>query len=200
MSREDPRVVKTLNCIDEALLKNLESSPLSKITVDTICKEANINRSTFYKYYTDKYDLLDKYINKTIKEFSEHMMPFFIDATVKEIQAPQYRDYLKKALGFLIGKREAYMTLWSAGMERNVYEEMIEAEANNIFERMSDTIDENSDKYLFLKLFAKTFPNNLLMCVKWWFEHSDQVDLDEFTRLIDDITKDGVFRVFRRLV
>ena len=200
MSKDDPRVKKTLNCIDDALLKNLETTPLAKITVDTICKEADINRSTFYKYYTDKYDLLDKYINKTIKEFSEHMMPFFIDASVKEIEEPEYRDYLKKALGFLQSKRDAYVILWSACMERDVYDEMIEAEANNIFERMSDTIDETSDKYLFLKLFARTFPNNLLMCVKWWFEHDEHVSLDEFTKLIDDITKDGVFRVFRRLV
>ena len=71
MNKTDPRVIKTLHRIDEALLDNLKNHDFRKITVDTLCRSARINRSTFYKYYSDKYDLLDNFLNRILSEFSE---------------------------------------------------------------------------------------------------------------------------------
>nr|WP_307845079.1 TetR/AcrR family transcriptional regulator [Lactiplantibacillus plantarum] len=36
----------------------LEQRSISQITVEQICKQAFIHRSSFYRYYTDKFDLL----------------------------------------------------------------------------------------------------------------------------------------------
>ncbi|EUJ19891.1 transcriptional regulator [Listeria grandensis FSL F6-0971] len=36
----------------------LEKEELSSITVNDICKEALVHRTTFYKHFYDKYDLL----------------------------------------------------------------------------------------------------------------------------------------------
>lgn len=42
-----------------ALLKLLEEKPIDKITIYELCKVAQINRTTFYKYYGNQYDLLE---------------------------------------------------------------------------------------------------------------------------------------------
>lgn len=42
-----------------ALQNLLRIFPIEKITIDQICKEAGIHRSTFYRYFQDKYDLLE---------------------------------------------------------------------------------------------------------------------------------------------
>ena len=74
MAKEDLRVIKTLESIDNALLESLKKLPFNKITVGTLCTKARINRTTFYKHYRDKFDLLDAMIDEALDEeppFSE---------------------------------------------------------------------------------------------------------------------------------
>lgn len=46
--------------IEEAFMNELRQKPIDKISVVDICKQANVNRSTFYSNYLDVYDLMDK--------------------------------------------------------------------------------------------------------------------------------------------
>lgn len=55
--RENRRVKYTKLAIREAFLELLDEMPLEKICVTEICKRANLNRGTFYTYYTDPYDV-----------------------------------------------------------------------------------------------------------------------------------------------
>ena len=56
MNQQDLRVIKTKKNIEESFLRLLEKKSFSEITVQNILDEALINRSTFYKHYSDKYD------------------------------------------------------------------------------------------------------------------------------------------------
>lgn len=56
----DARSRYTKNIIKESFLSLLNTHPLNKITVKEICELSEINRATFYKYYENAYDLLDK--------------------------------------------------------------------------------------------------------------------------------------------
>ncbi len=58
--KNDPRVRYTQMIIKKAFWELLKQKPVNKITVREICDRAEINRSTFYKHYSDCYDLLDK--------------------------------------------------------------------------------------------------------------------------------------------
>ncbi len=43
MNKKDPRVIKTLERISEAVLANLEQRPFREITLNMICQDAMIN-------------------------------------------------------------------------------------------------------------------------------------------------------------
>ncbi len=60
----DRRTKYTKSVIREALFGLMENKPINKITVTDICKEADINRSTFYSYYEDVYALLEAIQNE----------------------------------------------------------------------------------------------------------------------------------------
>ena len=49
----DRRVRKTKKALHDSLFTLLENKPLSAVTVTELCEIADINRSTFYKYYPD---------------------------------------------------------------------------------------------------------------------------------------------------
>jgi len=56
---ENQRVRLTKKMLKNALVQLMESKPLEKITIYELCAKAEINRTTFYKYYGSQYDLLD---------------------------------------------------------------------------------------------------------------------------------------------
>lgn len=56
----DRRIKYTKNIIKSTFLSLLEEKDIKKITVSEICKLSDINRATFYRYYLDVYDLLNK--------------------------------------------------------------------------------------------------------------------------------------------
>ena len=63
--KEDRRTSYSKRMIRESLYELMKEKPLNKISVTELCEKADVNRSTFYSYYTDIYDLHQK----IIKEF-----------------------------------------------------------------------------------------------------------------------------------
>jgi AcrR family transcriptional regulator len=68
---EDLRVRRTRKLIQQAFLELTVEKGFSTITVQDIADRAMVNRSTFYRHYLDKYDLLDKYLDEVYAMSSE---------------------------------------------------------------------------------------------------------------------------------
>ncbi len=68
--KENRRVRYTRMALRESLLSLLQQYPLNKITVSRICEQADVNRSTFYLYYKDAYDLLEQIENDLYEQIS----------------------------------------------------------------------------------------------------------------------------------
>jgi AcrR family transcriptional regulator len=56
--KENQRVRLTKRMLRESLIRLMAERSIHKISVREICSEAQINRTTFYKYYGSQYDLL----------------------------------------------------------------------------------------------------------------------------------------------
>ena len=69
--KENRRVRYTRMALRESLLALLQQYPLSKISVSRICEQADVNRSTFYLYYKDAYDLLDQIENELYEQIAQ---------------------------------------------------------------------------------------------------------------------------------
>jgi AcrR family transcriptional regulator len=61
---EDLRVRRTRKLLQQALIEGTVEKGFAALTVRDITKRAMVNRSTFYRHYLDKYDLLEQLINE----------------------------------------------------------------------------------------------------------------------------------------
>ncbi len=59
-SNHDPRVIRTRQLLQTALLELMQEKPFQTISVSDITARATLNRATFYLHYLDKFDLLGK--------------------------------------------------------------------------------------------------------------------------------------------
>ena len=66
--REDLRVAKTKDAISRAMVQLLHEKDIHSITVQNILDRAMVNRKTFYKYFRDKYDLVEQMADGLIKK------------------------------------------------------------------------------------------------------------------------------------
>ena len=67
----DIRVRYTKKAIAGAFLERLEEKPVNRITVREVCDGAGINRSTFYKYYHDCFDLMEQLENEALLQMDQ---------------------------------------------------------------------------------------------------------------------------------
>lgn len=63
----DRRIQRSRTAIEDALLKLIREMGYNAITVEDICKEADVGRSTFYAHYTGKDDLKRQSIDKKFR-------------------------------------------------------------------------------------------------------------------------------------
>lgn len=66
MNKNDLRVVKTLEAIEQEFVKLIKKKPLNKISVSELARNARINPGTFYLHYQDIYDLYDQLLKKRL--------------------------------------------------------------------------------------------------------------------------------------
>ena len=58
MDRENQRIAVTKRMLKESLLRLLEEKDLDKINVTELCRDAGVNRATFYRHYQIPRDVL----------------------------------------------------------------------------------------------------------------------------------------------
>lgn len=199
MNKTDLRIIKTLRQIDTALLENLKEHPFQKITIDMLCKSALINRSTFYKYYEDKYDLLERYVQRVLQDFKEAMdSTDFILASPSNIDAPLYMDNFRKSLEFVYSKRAVYQVLWNANIEKQIYVEMIDIIRKNILAKLTAHPQYQQGSQHYQDLYAFLFASNMMSLVSWWFKNEHIVTADDVCRLMNSNMKNGLFATFKQ--
>lgn len=69
--KNNRRAQYTRQVIQDAVLSLLESKTINNITVTEVCKMADINRTTFYRYYDDVYHCVDGIESEFIESLNE---------------------------------------------------------------------------------------------------------------------------------
>ena len=69
----DLRIQKTYMSVTKALIEMMEEMPFEDIKVKELCDRAMIRKSTFYKHFADKYELLAFIVKEVINDYNERI-------------------------------------------------------------------------------------------------------------------------------
>ena len=70
-TKNNKRRLESVKKIEKVFVEFLQTKEIDEISVSSICKSAEINRSTFYSNFVDIYDLADKIRKNLEADFSE---------------------------------------------------------------------------------------------------------------------------------
>ena len=178
----DHRQERMNNLIIKTFYECLEEEDFSQVTVGKIAEKALINRSSFYRYYTDKYALRDAVVDAIVQDFAEHMEVDFLHMDVKK---KEHTRSLEDGLARLWEQKWKLEILWNQRLlGRNVFEEMMDAGAKKVELEIRNhpTISEGKKRYA--AWYARLLVNNYLVTVRWWFNNSDNVSVGQVTHMM----------------
>ena len=94
--KTDRRILKTKRALRESLLSFptrrssdllylLKEQPIQKISVSRLCEKSDINRSTFYTYYSSPMDLLESIEDEILNTLEEDMIQFEKENSISQL-------------------------------------------------------------------------------------------------------------------
>ena len=179
----DQRANRMKTLIINTFFDCLETLDFTQITIGKISDQAMINRSTFYRYFSDKYILRDTIVADIVKDFADHMEVDFLHMDIKNKDHTKTLEY---SLSHLCTKKRELELLWNQPtLGRNLFDEMIDAGASKVENEIKNHKTITPEKKALADWYAKLLVNNYLVTVRWWFAHSDTVSASQITEMME---------------
>lgn len=170
--KEDLRVRRTRKQIQEALIELTVEKGYNRVSIQDIVERAVINRSTFYRHYLDKDDLLSKYMDEVT------------GVTFKNDDADESRDQqglpsgLIKLLNHICVFSEFYRIMLSANGHPLVSDRLRRKIESHI--RLLIIKDPAQDvKSPFLDMQLKYVSGAGIGAILWWVENNTPCTAEE---------------------
>lgn len=181
----DRRIKYTKKTIKDTFIKLLDEKDIKKITVSEICKLADINRATFYRYYIDVYDLLDKIQEEFINELKE---PYLEDPSrVNTVGA-----FSKEILEVFIENKELVKILFNTNNNIYFLNEVLEVAYGMCKTKwLTDKPELTEDEINFAVTFIF---NGALGVVNFWVKNDFDKEINEVANAIEQLAYFGTKR------
>lgn len=179
----DRRIKYTKNIIKTTFLSLLEEKDIKKITVSEICKISDINRATFYRYYLDVYDLLDKIQEDFITELK--------DASSNE-DTYTVSTFSKELLNVFLKNKELVRILFNTNNNLYFLNDILSVAYEKCkikWESDIPNISEENMEYASVFIF-----NGALGVINFWVKNDFDKDVDEISNIIEQLSYFGTKR------
>ena len=192
MAKTDIRVIRTKKAIESAFIEILSEKSFSKITIEEICKKANVNRMSFYNHYEDKYDLLNVIINNVketlIGKFLAEVGADFTEEKVVSVlleTTEQIIDYGTKYTNFiylLINEEDNSLAQY-------IIFKSLESSTLDLLIKLKDYY--NLDDHL-LPLLASYITGGGTSMVLSWIKNKENYTRNDLTNLMKDLIESAI--------
>ena len=180
----DRRVLRTKKNIRQAFLHLLSEKSLSQITVKELSDLADINRKTFYMYYSNIEDIFaeleDELVLKLVHVFEKELFQ-------KEMfDSYSFFENLNRTIQEDIG---LYRILNHSDLLPHLIQRAKNALIEVFFRKYNISADSDNERYI---LYAEYAASGILSMYTKWFSRDFHMSLEELTRTAAEITLYGL--------
>lgn len=164
------RVTRTVRDFQNALLTLLEKNSFDHLTVDQICSEALLHRSSFYRYFNDKYDLLEQTLDAQISQIAD--------------SGETEEDVVKQFVLYIDGHKEIIRHLASSNSHSSLYTEMLQIFSQVLLDRRAhgnttDSVIIALQRAKNPEMMAYVFSGSIIGAFYWWQKNNYNVPTSE---------------------
>jgi AcrR family transcriptional regulator len=187
MPKIDPRVRRTHQALQEAILALAQEQPYEAITIQAITDRADLNRATFYLHFNSKEELLadaleshfDEVVARIAQETSNR--PYWEDAKSAEIvfeYVAENNDLYKvllgeKGLGYVMHRILLYMATFDE-------------------QALAQHVPAGKNLIIPIPILAQQTAGGLFALAKWWLENDLPYSPAEMAEMLRQICAMGI--------
>ena len=185
----DRRVIKTKKAIRNAFTQLLVNKDINDITVKEISDLADINRKTFYNYYTGVYQLVEEIENSIVSEFTDRIKkldmttcfedPMVVYGVLHEFMHSDYEFYSS----FFSMNHNTYLL-------RKLCESLVKAVKDSF--RDSVEIDENV-----LDITVRFMFYGEVSAYRQWFVGGESYPIELLGKTVAEICSGGIPKILK---
>ncbi|QTF53113.1 TetR family transcriptional regulator [Lactiplantibacillus plantarum] len=150
--------------IQRAFIKLLSEQSFQQLTVQNIITKAGVARGTFYRYYLDKFDLLNRCEDQLTHE-SDYIFRQYRRPDLARIAAHPTNDAFFKLMEYLYQNRQIVITLINCSAS-NLWRKIHDLVAVAIGTHATDQIDQNFE--ITPDLARELLVQNVMTLLKYW--------------------------------
>ena len=193
--QEDLRVQRTRTLLQQALFELTIEKGFAAVTVRDITHRAMVNRSTFYRHYLDKYDLLNHYLDELQALTAEA-------ALLAEKVSQTSPDRVPAGLLVLIKHVQEYADFYRVMLGRNGdpvfihrFRQLSEKRYRYLFSRLGEVNDRNAPP-TDLKLSYISYAG--MGAIVWWLENDQPFSAEQLAIWLGQLNMTSAFRRRRK--
>ena len=166
-----------------------QQKPIDRITIKDISDTAHVHRSTFYRYFTDVYDLLNQFEQQILDEIK--------DTLERAHNIQEVTDLLSHA-GVTVGILKEYAPsiyhLTSPNGDSRFRSKLYKL-MYVYFSRFPFSMEHSSEaEYLFNFIFT-----NILANLNFWYAHRDKYTLEQIVEYTKLLVGDGLANYVQKI-
>ena len=188
---EDLRVIKTCSNIRREFLSLLQQYEFRAITVSMIIERCQINRSTFYRNYEDKYALTDAIVQDLLEEFSRNMETAFIRESKPKAGAFNFM------LEYFSQHQKELTLLYQRVLPVNIFDQMLTRYSEALLKEISRIFPNSVRQQKLSRYFSRIIASNILTSIRWWHLESPETSRQEMEEIIRLTAEEGILPSLR---
>lgn len=173
MNNQDLRVQRTKKALITTFSDLLETKSFENITIQDLCEKANVRRSTFYRHFNDKYDLLNHIVGTLIEYFRTLHLP--------EIDPKDPRQFFNKFMKDILFFISDNKTMVKSVISINIYSEVYQILYNQIYAVVKRQIEfdkQIGQFYIDEFIYGEFLTEGILSVILNWIQYGQQ-SIDE---------------------
>lgn len=182
--KTDRRVIKTKHAIYKAFVELLNEKDVTQITITDIAKKANINRKTFYNYYSDAYEVMEEIENLTVEAFINNigtveftnMADFLTEIFIK------FTETVNKDLEF-------FNLLFKTNNRSYLIVKIVEALKEYVQKRIEESNELDIPRF---EVVSNFYLSGVLSVYMNWFMNNYDQSIEEISALLTELILQGI--------
>lgn len=176
---------KTKKNIETIFLNLLKEKEINDISVSLICSLANINRSTFYLYYSNIYDLLEQIEYKMIIKLTKQL-----NSNSNNTDSDS-KKYLLPYLNYIYNNKEFFTIFYSYSLN-NKYESELES---ILFASLKKYLNDSIiGDHTTLNYCLEYYESGLFSIIKKWILQDCKETPEEIAKIIGICTNNQLLK------
>ena len=182
MNKQPEMTAATRQRIIDAFWLLYEIYPIEQIRIKEIARTAGINRSTFYQYFNDIYDIRQQEEDRIIAYILEH----------KDLAASgtSFQDAISSIME-VYQSNGRYLCILLGGHGDPSFSILLKDRLLHIFEKLHALPDDAMTRTAFHFGIG-----GLLTAFQYWYLSNPQEPLDKFVSLINALISQGIFQTY----